>query len=78
MARRPPIRAKRPTTAREMAEKHGCTIRTVMRAIALPRAEYLANSTSRAKPWEALDMSRTDWYRKGKPTVKPEAKAAKP
>ena len=32
-----------------------------------PRAEYVANSLSKTKPWEALGMSRRDWYRKGKP-----------
>lgn len=68
----------RPETARAIAERVGCSQSTVRRYWALPRAEYLANSTSRAKPWEALGMSRTDWYRKGKPTVKPEAKAGKP
>ncbi len=31
------------------------------------RAEYLAQSLMRAKPWEALGMSRATWYRKGKP-----------
>ena len=67
MARRPPVRAKRLTTARAMAEKHKCSVRTVVRAIALPRAEYEANAISRAKPWDALGMSRATWYRKGKP-----------
>ena len=59
-----------------MAEKHGCTIRTVMRAIALPRAEWEANSLMRSKPWEALGMSRATWYRKGKPSVQPQAQNA--
>jgi len=68
MDRRPPVRAKRPMTARAMAEKHNCTVRTVMRAIALPRDEYEANSLMRSKPWEALGMSRATWYRHGKPT----------
>ena len=68
MARRPPVRAKRPTTAREMAERFNCSIRTVMRAIALPREEYLASHTiTRSKPWEVMGMSRATWYRKGKP-----------
>jgi predicted DNA-binding transcriptional regulator AlpA len=60
-------------TAREIAEKCGLSIRTVQRHISRPRAEYLANSLSRSKPWEALGVSRATWYRMGKPT---EAKAA--
>ena len=71
MARRPPVRAKRPTTAREMAERFNCSIRTVRRAIALPRAEYEASALTRSKPWEALSMSRATWYRKGKPLQAP-------
>jgi hypothetical protein len=70
MDRRPPIRAKRPATAREMAERFNCSISTIMRAIAQPRAEYEAKSLARSKPWEALGMSRATWYRKGKPNVK--------
>jgi hypothetical protein len=70
MARRPPIRAKRPTTAREMANIFKCSIRTVMRAIAQPRAEYEATALIHSKPWEALGMSRATWYRKGKPNAK--------
>ena len=71
MARRPPVREKRPTTAREMAEHFNCSIRTVMRAVSLPRAEYLANSITQSKPWEAIGMSRRSWYRHGKPTENP-------
>lgn len=56
-------------TAREIAEKCGLSIRTVQRHISRPRAEYLANSLSRSKPWEALGMSRATWYRQGKPSV---------
>ena len=59
--------AFRPKTAREIAEKVGCSQSTVRRYWALPRDEYLANSITRAKPWEALGMSRATWYRKGKP-----------
>ena len=59
--------AFRPKTAREIAEKVGCSQSTVRRYWALPREEYLANSISRAKPWESLGMSRATWYRKGKP-----------
>ena len=34
---------------------------------AKPRAEYEATSISKAKPWEALGISRRSWYRAGKP-----------
>ncbi len=33
-----------------------------------PRAEYLAKSLSQTKPWLAYNISRTTWYRRGKPT----------
>jgi hypothetical protein len=36
---------------------------------AKPRADYEANSLSRTKPWEMLQMSRSSWYRAGKPTA---------
>ena len=62
------IRRKRPMTAREMATKYGISARSVRRVFAQPRAEYLAYSLSRVKPWEALGMSRATWYRQGKPT----------
>lgn len=55
-------------TAREIAEKCGLSIRTVQRHISRPRAEYLAQSLSRSKPWEALGVSRATWYRQGKPS----------
>lgn len=58
---------KRKKTAREIAEKLGIHPRTVRRYIAQPRAEYEAHSIERAKPWEALGISRTTWYRRGKP-----------
>jgi predicted transcriptional regulator len=61
---------KRKRTAREIAEKLGIHPRTVRRYIAQPRAEYEANSISRAKPWEAMGLSRRTWYRHGKPTPK--------
>lgn len=35
----------------------------------VPRAEYEANSISKAKPWEAVGMSRAAWYRAGKPAA---------
>lgn len=34
---------------------------------AKPRAQYEAESLSRTKPWEAMGMSRSTWYRRGKP-----------
>ena len=68
MGRRPPVRKERGMTAREMAEKFGCSVRTAVRAVSLPRDEYLAaHTTNRTKPWEALGMSRATWYRRGKP-----------
>src|SRR5215813_9472423 len=33
-----------------------------------PRAEYLAKSLNRTKPWLALNISQRTWYRRGKPT----------
>jgi hypothetical protein len=33
-----------------------------------PRAEYLAKSLSQTKPWLAVNISRSTWYRRGKPT----------
>jgi hypothetical protein len=33
-----------------------------------PRAEYLAKSFNQTKPWLALNISRSTWYRRGKPT----------
>lgn len=78
MARRPPVRQKRPMTAREMAERFNCSVRTVMRAVALPREQYLANALTRTKPWEALGMSRATWYRRGKPEGKAAETKLKP
>ena len=65
MAAERPVRRKH--TAKELAEKFGCSERSVRRYVAQPRAEYLAESLMRTKPWEALGMSRATWYRKGKP-----------
>lgn len=55
------------TTAAELAKRLGVNIKTVYKYTAVPREEYEANSISRAKPWEAMGMSRATWYRKGKP-----------
>ena len=35
-----------------------------------PRAEYLAKSLSQTKPWLARNISRSTWYRRGKPTAR--------
>ena len=58
---------RRRKTAREIAERLGVHPRTVRRYMAMPRAEYEAQSVERAKPWEALGISRATWYRRGKP-----------
>ena len=55
------------TTAAELAKRLSVNIKTVYKYTAVPRAEYLANSITRSKPWEALGMSRATWYRHGKP-----------
>ncbi|NEK34099.1 hypothetical protein [Rhizobium leguminosarum] len=38
---------------------------------ALSRADYLANSFSQARPWEAFGISRRTWERRGKPMPDP-------
>jgi hypothetical protein len=38
---------------------------------ALSRADYLANSFSQARPWEAFGISRRTWERRGKPVREP-------
>jgi hypothetical protein len=35
----------------------------------IPREQYLAQSASRTKPWEALGISRRTWERRGRPTL---------
>lgn len=65
MAAKHPV--KRPASAREIAEKFGVYPTTVRRFMAMPREQYLAESLSRKKPWEALGISRATWYRRGKP-----------
>lgn len=60
---------RRTKTARAIAEKLGCNPRTVRKWMAMPRAEYLEHALTRAKPWEAVGMSRASWYRHGKPSV---------
>ena len=70
------IARKRLYTARELAEKWGVHPSTVRRHVAQPRADYLAESLMRAKPWEALGISRATWYRRGKPEAPPEGSGA--
>lgn len=31
----------------------------------MPREDYLAGSLARSRPWEALDISRSAWYKRG-------------
>ena len=65
------IHPRKGRTANQLAQTFGVTARTVQRYTSVPRAEYEANGISRAKPWEALGMSRATWYRKGKPLQAP-------
>jgi response regulator of citrate/malate metabolism len=65
----------RPRTAREMAEKVGCSPRTIRKYWAIPRAEYEANALTKSMPWAAVGMSRATWYRHGKPTQQPTKEA---
>jgi len=58
---------KRPLKARVVAEMFGVHTSTVRRKMAQPRDEFLAHSLTRTQPWQALGMSRSSWYAKGKP-----------
>ncbi|AJC79241.1 hypothetical protein IE4803_CH02042 [Rhizobium etli bv. phaseoli str. IE4803] len=40
---------------------------------AVPRADYLSNSLSQSRPWEAFGISRRTWERRGRPMPDPEA-----
>jgi len=60
-------KVKRPAKARDLAQQFGVSVRTVVRVMAQPRAEFLAHSLTRTRPWDALGMSRSSWYAKGKP-----------
>lgn len=42
-----PARAKRPQTARELADRFGVSPRTIRRTVALPRDEYLSEAAKR-------------------------------
>lgn len=63
---------RRGTTAAKLAKKMGVNIKTVIKYTSQPRADYLANSLTRSKPWERLGISRATWYRRGKPEPVPE------
>lgn len=59
-------------TAIFLAKKFGVGMRTVQRYTSVPRPQYLATHTiSISRPWEAMEMSRATWYRKGKPLQAP-------
>jgi predicted transcriptional regulator len=63
-----PTRRKRKASAKELAKKWGVCERTIRNYVAQSRAEWLEqNNLERAKPWEALGISRATWYRRGKP-----------
>lgn len=64
------------TTARELAKRLNVNIKTVFKYTAIPRAEYEANSITRAAPWEAMGISRRTWYNHGKPAQTHESVAA--
>jgi hypothetical protein len=61
-ARRPYSRGTH--TAVALAVQFGKTDRTIRNYVAEPRADYLARSTARAKPWLAEGISRSTWYRR--------------
>lgn len=50
-------------TSGEVARILGCTPRNARNYHAVPRAQYEANSLSRKRPWEALEISRATYYR---------------
>jgi hypothetical protein len=58
-------RAERLARRREKARQRDQQRRRAQGA--KPRAEYEGKSISRAKPWEAMGISRRTWYRLGKP-----------
>jgi hypothetical protein len=61
------------TTARALAKRLNVNIKTVFKYTAIPRAEYEANSITRAKPWATMGISRATWYNHGKPAVPSES-----
>lgn len=52
--------------AKELAAKFNCSTRTIVRMLSVDRADYLSNSLTQSKPWEAEGISRATWYRHGK------------
>jgi transcriptional regulator with XRE-family HTH domain len=64
---------RRNCTAKALAARLGVSVRVVQKYTSIARADYEANSISRAKPWAALGISRRTWYNHGKPTPKKEA-----
>lgn len=58
-------RAARAKRRRERARQRKLRLRRAHGS--RPRAEYLAASASRARPWQIAGMSRAAWYRAGKP-----------
>ena len=76
MTREHPHKMRRGVTVLELAKRLGVDRKTVIKYTSMPRVEYEANSISRAKPWEAMKMSRAAWYYKGKPSPQPQGEAA--
>ncbi|OHV24739.1 hypothetical protein EOS93_22745 [Rhizobium sp. RMa-01] len=68
-------KAKRARLQKEKRRKRDRSRKEEQRraAGALPRADYLANSFSQARPWDALGISRRTWERRGKPMPGAEA-----
>jgi hypothetical protein len=62
VARRPVSRGG--YTAVELGAQFGKSPRTIRNYVAETRAEYEAGSVARSKPWVALGISRSTWYRR--------------
>jgi hypothetical protein len=56
------LEADRRKRRRDRAKQRAAGIRSAMGAV--PRAEYLATSKARTKPWEAAGLKRRTWYRR--------------
>jgi transcriptional regulator with XRE-family HTH domain len=59
---------RRNCTAKALAARLGVSVRVVQKYTSIDRAEYEANSITRAAPWAAMGISRRTWYNRGKPT----------
>jgi hypothetical protein len=59
-------RASRKATERRAKERHRIAEKRKKQG-RIPREIYEQNSTSRAKPWVQLGISRATWHRRGKP-----------